>query len=129
MRAFRAAAALLVLAWAAHGCAGTYRPGEVPTGRRLQSTNVAASPDDAYRAASHLATEWGWELGFYDDQWRIFQARAPGNPGRPDDDVEITVARSASGSIVTVRSRVATASNVEYLRSFLTELQGRLAAF
>src|SRR5688500_7239076 len=106
MRSFPALLLVAALALVAEGCGGGARLGPGASGRRQQTIRVAASPDEAYQAATQLATEWGWEVGFYDDQQRIFLAAAPGNMHREDDELEVTVGRSAAGSNITIRSEV-----------------------
>lgn len=116
---------LLVLLFLITGCT-TANVGADARENQTQRLASGSAPEEAYGAALRIASEYGWKVASSDSSARVFTAEAPGNMGRWDDTIGVSISENDDGSTITVRSTLGQGPNREHVAGYLSEVAAAL---
>ncbi len=104
------------------GCATSYLH---TVERTTQKLEVSLSVKDAYALAYKTALENSWVITSSEIEVNGFSAKTPVLWQRWDDDVNLFVEATPTGSVITVKSKLGHKPNVQFIEGYLKSIKDR----
>lgn len=92
----------------------------------MQKLEVNIEANKAFSIAVRTAMDMNWEIINTDSQIMTFSAKTPKTMSRWDDDVNLYVDKSESGSIINVKSKLGHESNRKYIETYLQTIKNKI---
>lgn len=90
-----------------------------------QTLDLDLSAEKAFSIAVRTAMDMNWEVIDTDSQLKTLSAKTPKTMNRWDDDVNVYVDNTESGSTINVKSKLGHEPNRKYIDSFLQAIKSK----